>query len=142
MKGLFYCLSTTRRNCKLPGPRRFESIMQFVEYGENIMQKVTQKADEFKKGELYPFIVVALMEGNPHRFYLSVFDIIYQFDDLVTTLDYLFKSFFVFNIKYPNDAYNVLLFLQQFFYSLYLKEDCKYSTIIDFMDKLAIASTQ
>lgn len=134
MKSLFFCLQSKRKKYTLPGPRRFESILKFIDYGDDVMENVHKKANEIKKGYLHPFIVVALLDNKPHKFYLSIFDCIHQFEGFLASLDYLLKSFFVFNIKYPVDGYNVLLFLQQFIYSIYLSEDEKYAAVIDFIE--------
>lgn len=98
------------------------------------MENVRDKANEIKKGDLHPFLLVACMDNKPYAFYLSIFDCIHQFEGFLASLDYLLKSFFVFNIEYPVDGYNVLLFIQQFIYSVYIPEDQKYAAVIDFIE--------
>lgn len=117
----------------MPMPK-LESIMVFIEY-ENVMNVVKKTAEDYTNN-FNPFLVVAKLDGLPYRFYLSVFDIIYQFESFTSAFDYLLKSFFVFDVAYPKVVEQFYIFIQQFIYNIYLKQDRKYQTVLDLIYEL------
>lgn len=105
--------------------------MQFIDYEENVMEAVKKTAENYSSN-FFPFLVVAKLNGLPFRYYLSVFDIVYQFDSFTAAFDYLFKAFFVMNVSYPSDVKSFYIFVQQFIYGIYIKEmDRKFPNVID-----------
>lgn len=113
-----------------------EDIVRYIKYGDNVMNNVREVASTYKD-KFYPLLFVATTEnGIPFRYYLSVFDIIYTFNEFVTGMDVLFKSFFVFDVAYPTNIWNVYTFLQQFMYGIYLKSDGKDKAVINLIESL------
>lgn len=68
-----------------------------------------------KKQSLQPLIVYA---SQSNTFITYYDDIKYQFQSLLAAIDTCFKIFFVLNVKYPEAAKNVWIFIQKFFYEI------------------------
>lgn len=72
----------------------------------------------------------------PYKFYTCVNEVKYEFENLTSALDTLIKIFFVFDLKYPVECGNVLVFLQQFFFDIFLLSDLKSVNILSLMLKI------
>lgn len=114
---------------------KIDTIMQFIEYKENVMDVVKELSSKYKN-DFHPFLVVAKLNGLPFKYYLSIFNIIYQFESFTAAFDYLFKSFFVFDVAYPKLAQPFYVFIQQFIYCIYLSTDRKFNTVINLIGEL------
>lgn len=93
------------------------------------MDKVNIIAENYAK-DLHPFMLIATLEGLPHKYYLSVFDVTYSFESFSSAFDCLFKTYFVMNVDYPKSVESFFVFVQQFIYGIYLKNDKKISSVI------------
>lgn len=113
---------------------RYEELIQTIQYGDDVLARV--RALAANKNKLHPFIIIGLHKELPYRFYLALYENIYAFETLTGCLDLLFKSFFVFNITYPNDVLNIYMFLQHFVYRIYLKSDTKVTCVIKLINIL------
>lgn len=131
LDAILYLLSNKDTN----GPSCIEKIVQYINYGDNVMDKVKEIAESYTNN-FHPILIVANLEGKPYRYYACVFDIIYTFQSFTSAFDIIFKSFFVFNVKYPSDATLFYIFIQQFLYGIYLKRDSKKSVLIKLFHSL------
>ncbi|KAL5278623.1 hypothetical protein ACFFRR_004167 [Megaselia abdita] len=86
------------------------------------MDKVKEVAESLKN-DLKPFVIVATTEDLPVKFYLSVYDALFEFDTFLGALDVLFQTFFVLNIPYPTQLNSFYVFMQKFFYKIKLEGD-------------------
>ncbi|KAL5290350.1 hypothetical protein ACFFRR_009973 [Megaselia abdita] len=145
VRALLYCLGQNRKSSTSKGLSKFDTIIQFIVYEENVMDLVKSLAENFSSN-FYPFLIIAKLNDLPFKFYLSSFDIIYQFDSFSEALDCLVKSFFVFNVGYPKILKPFYTFIQQFIYGIYMSEfDIKSPDVIDLicaLDRSRLPSEQ
>lgn len=123
------------KNCEQEALSPIETVIQFIEYEENVMSTVKKMADKYKNS-FHPFLIIGKVKGLPYKYYLSVFDIIYTFESFAASFDCLFKSFFVLNVGYPTTVRSFYTFVQQFIYNIYLPEDRSFPAVIDLIDTL------
>lgn len=116
---------------------RLDMLVQFIEFGEDVVESVRDFSKN--KKDLYIFMTVAKKDGIPCKYYVCAYECIYSFDNFSDCLDKLFKTFFVFNIKYPKHINAVYLFLQHFIYRIYLEKKDKLESattaLINSLDK-------
>lgn len=110
----------------LNGSERFDNLVHFIEFGDDVKDEVKKYAVNLK--ELHPYMTVAKKEGIPCKYYVCAYDCLYSFETFVDCLDKLFKTFFVFNSRYPNSLNAIFLFLQHFVYRIYLEKKDKYES--------------
>lgn len=77
-----------------------EQIVKYIDYGDNVMENLKELSRKYEKN-FHPLLIVANANNTPFTFYMSVFEIIYTFNECSTGFDILFKSFFVFSLQYP-----------------------------------------
>ncbi|KAL5280610.1 hypothetical protein ACFFRR_009309 [Megaselia abdita] len=131
LEALFFFLG------KKNDPKIMEQFVQYINYGDNVMEKVRKIADAYTNN-FHPLILVATTGENeiPFRYYVSVFDMIYTFESCSSAIDNLFKSFFALNVGYPDKIIPIYTFIQQFLYGIYLKGDGKYNSVITLIESL------
>lgn len=120
---LYFLLPNKNKNTT----QNLDAILHKAEKGQkvdDIMRDLSEKQKE--SGRFHPIIIFYEdQESLPYKFYTCVNDLKYEFENITTAIDVLFKIFFVFNLEYPEECKNVLTFLQQFFYDIFLCEDIK-----------------
>ncbi|XP_071573280.1 uncharacterized protein [Temnothorax nylanderi] len=68
--------------------------------------------------------------------YIQVDTVRYQLHTPLTALDTCFKAFFALDAAYQEECRAVWLFLQRYFYDLYLEEDCNISRVTNIISSL------
>ncbi|KAL5275850.1 hypothetical protein ACFFRR_001590 [Megaselia abdita] len=114
LKALIYLLPGPPRKKSEHGPHRVAHILQYITFTCNVMDKVKEVAESLKN-DLKPFVIVATTEDLPVKFYLSVYDALFEFDTFLGALDVLLQTFFVLNIPYPTQLNSFYVFMQKFF---------------------------
>lgn len=128
VKALIYMLPGSRGKKGGNGPHRLELIIQFTDYVDlYIIPHIRELAANMKK--LYPYMIIANLEGKPFRFYVVAFDGVYSFQTFTSAFDILFKAFFAFNVDYAGDVKSVYTFIQKTFFDIHLDKDSKGSAI-------------
>lgn len=109
------------------GPHRFEQIVQYTEFlSGGVLEKVKEIANNSKK--LSPYIIIAQKDEVPVRFYVAAYDAVYAFETFVGALDMLFKTFFSFDVPYPDVVRAVYVFIQKLFYDIHVEDKDKKTT--------------
>lgn len=131
LEAIFFFLSNHK------DPALMGQLVQYIEYGSNVMDKVKEIAKSYSKN-FHPLMIVATTgeSETPFRYYVSVFDIIYTFESCTSAIDTLFKSFFAIHVGYPDKIRHVYTFIQQFIYGIYLKQDGKNRSVIKLIESL------
>lgn len=72
----------------------------------------------------------------PIKFYTCFNDMPYEFDNIVSAVDLLFKSIFVFDLSYASECNVFCTFIQHFFFNLYYESGFRGSSLIKWMSRL------
>lgn len=123
LKALFYLSGNKNRR----NNQQFEKLLLKLDKNELIQEKI-QVLSELtkinKQDYMSPIILFYVDECNmPYKFFVCTNNLVYEFGNFVMALDCLFKCFFVFDLKYPKECLNVMTFIQQFYYNIFLKDD-------------------
>lgn len=87
---------------------------------------------------LQPYvIVVGATERSLESYYLCIDEIIYEIPTLLEALDTCFKSFHVFNAKYPLQSEQIRLALQVGLYKFRTKWDSKITSTIELVNDMS-----
>lgn len=134
LHALFFLLPNKNKNTS----QNLCKMLRKAEKGQKVEAIIRDLSENQKKmGSFHPIIIYYENEEIlPYKFYTCVNDIKYEFENITTSIDILFKIFFVFDLKYPSECGNVLLFLQQFFYDIFLINDVKSVTTLSVMQKV------
>lgn len=65
----------------------------------------------------YPFINID-DENGVKKYFVVVNDIKYKVPSLLKALDILFKSIFIFNLKYPAQALHIFTLIERYFFKI------------------------
>lgn len=117
LKALLYLLPTPHSKLRETGPQRLKKIFVSVEYGDDIMDTVRIVAEDCKK-DFHPLMVIGLTKGLPIKYYVVAFEVIHDFITFTAAFDNLFKSFFVYNVHYPQSVEGLYTFIQKFMYEI------------------------
>lgn len=76
-----------------------------------------------KKNTVQPYILIQGDELEHNQVFLVVDLIKYQFNSAIKAVDYLFKSFHVFQAQYPKDSAHIHLLIQRHLYKIQTMHD-------------------
>ncbi|KAL5279354.1 hypothetical protein ACFFRR_003753 [Megaselia abdita] len=100
LKDLFYCVSGGRQQ-NVIGAQCFDKLVHFIETSDDAIEKVKEISEGYAKEKLHPFILIALDENVPVKFYAVAYDVIYSYENFLGTLNCVFMMFFALNVPYP-----------------------------------------
>lgn len=128
---LFYLLPNKNSSTK----KSLEKILVQAEPGAKVQDIVDEisKKDVANKNFNPTIIYYNNDDHIPYKFYVVVNDVMYETQNIVTAVDIFFKIYFVFNLQYPDECKNLLVFIQGFFYNIYLEGDFRSSKLLDLM---------
>lgn len=119
---------------KIAGPQNLDGMLKKIPRNSDIELLIEKSSEEAKNGEFAPFIFYFENEnGIPMKVFVVTNDLTHETSAFTTAADALVKSYFVFHLSYPRKAINVLTFVQQFFYQIFLEYDIRYTTILSVM---------
>lgn len=95
-----------------------QQVTQFLEFNRNKEKKKIQ-----------PFLIIMSTLFKVQKIYLFIDSIKYEFDSAIRAFDILFKSYFVFHFKYPDESYAFWHFVQLYLYNIQTKFDTKNSAV-------------
>lgn len=88
------------------------------------VRRIAQVLADKKVKEMNPFIIYFQNEEQqPYKFFICINHLIYEVEHFTTALDILFKSYYVFNLKYSEECKVILTFLQHFYYQIFFSQD-------------------
>lgn len=130
---IFYMLPKSNGSTK----QKLEKMFRKAERGTQItseVQRISQMEAAKNSKEMNPFIIYFENENHqPYKFFVCINLLPYEFNNFITALDTLFKSYFVFNLRYPKECKIILTFFQHFFFQIFLPKDIQSNTINSLM---------
>ena len=75
---------------------------------------------------------------RPDQYFIVLNNIVYEVDNLVKAVDLCFKSFFVFNLDYPVQAFDPWSFIQKGLYNITTPYDKIVPRVTDLISKINI----
>lgn len=137
LHAIFFMCPSKNKNSKQSLDKMFLRAQRGAMINEEI-QRISEECKKLKE-DMNPFIIYFENDvGIPYKFFVCVNHLIYETTNFITAIDTLFKTYFVFNLKYPTKCISVLTFIQHFFYKIFLPSDVYYSTILSFMFEINI----
>lgn len=132
LSAIFYMCPSKNKSSGQSLEKMFLKVPRGTMINQEI-QKISEKV-KGKQKEMNPFIIYYENEnGIAFKFFVCINHLIYEMTNFISALDILFKSYFVFFLKYPPECVNVLTFLQHFFYKIFLDSDIASTTILGLM---------
>lgn len=72
---------------------------------------------------LQPYMIFVETDSQVTSFYVIINKFYYRVESALKAIDICFKSFFVFNLKYPIQCEQIWYFIQKYFYEIITKFD-------------------
>ncbi|KAL5285177.1 hypothetical protein ACFFRR_007120 [Megaselia abdita] len=121
MQALFFLLPNKNNYVK----QNLDKILLKAEKGSKVDDIIFELSLQQTKTKKFHPIIIYYEDKDylPYKFYTCVNDVKYELENITTAIDVLFKIFFVFNLGYPGECLNLLTFLQQFFFDIFLEDD-------------------
>lgn len=103
---------------------------------EEIKIHKTEKAKKFGI-TIQPYIIfIGPTKLDVQLSYIAIDGNYIKLESVLKTIDICFKSFFAFNLKYPNECYSIWLFIQHYFYKIKTKTDKQFQKIDTLINEL------
>lgn len=132
LQAIFYLCPNKNKVTK----QSFNVLFRKTENRALINEEVQKISEEraAKKMSLNPFVLYFEDEKSmPCKFFVCINHLVYEVGMFITALDTLVKSFFVFDLAYPEEGVNTLTFIQHFFLQIYLSTDIESNMINSLM---------
>lgn len=108
-----------------------DKVFTFVNSSVEIPDLAKKLLQESEEECLQPFIIIEGVFGifKIKRTFVFLDNIVYETDSVLHALDICFKAFFVFDLKYPEQASLFWHFIQRFFFKIKTVYDKEYQRV-------------
>lgn len=129
---MFPCKKSMKKNYKPSHKDVLESLIIWCKDARDIVAEVELRNQKYAKlgFKAQPCIICVgptVLEIN--TFYVSFESRVWSAPNFLSTLDFLFHFFTIFNIRYPCEGEHIYVLLQQCVYDIYLSTDLKSADI-------------
>ncbi|XP_063391922.1 uncharacterized protein LOC134677386 isoform X3 [Cydia fagiglandana] len=109
-----------------------DSLILHVKTQSDIQNCLATRRDiHLKKGLTCQPVVICVGPDveNITEFYVNFDDVTYQLESLLKAVDICFKTFHVFDIKYPRESIQPWMFIQRYFYEIHTPQDHTFPSV-------------
>lgn len=109
------------------------SLIQDINSNNDLQPKYDERLSKLKEFQLpiQPAVYYTGSANKPDAVYVKLLNLLYSFNNIADAIDLCFKLFFVLDIKFNYECYNVWLFIQLFIYGITTEFDAKSPRIVD-----------
>lgn len=133
LHALFLVIPNKNSNSK----KNLDKILLQAKPGVTILATLLECSEKAKNDNFSPIIIYEVNEdSNPNKFYACLNDMSFQFENIISAIDVIFKAIMVFNLSYAEECKVMCTFIQHFFFDLYYESDFRGSSLIKWMSRL------
>ncbi|XP_017478203.1 PREDICTED: uncharacterized protein LOC108367993 isoform X2 [Rhagoletis zephyria] len=118
------------------GQESFALYLTCINNYKTKLNEIRKKCIETNATTQPTVIVVGPTQYNLKKFYLSIDEVLHEFDSFPKCLSACFKTFHILNLPYPSASQNAWLFIQQLFFEIETEFDNPspaLSTVVNFV---------